>query len=397
MTDNPKIEYRHLTPDEKLYLERLQGFVFSFTPDEKDIREKIAKNEYKCDGTYGAVDGRGRILAGMEVVPYTMWFDGHKVPMGGIGGVASVPESRRQSNIRRVFEKVFEDMRENGTVFSHLYPFSHDFYRKFGYEHCGGAKRYTLPVAPARRLKNLGSAHEYIKGDAVRGKLTEVYEAYASRHNAMVSRSEASWDKIFDMPLFGADRLYYWADAEGEVKAWAKFKKENDEVRISDIAWADHESMLGILQFIGMFEGAAGKMVITASPEFIPEIYWNNLYEINTENSWLGMSRVVDARRVLELMKKPEREGKFTIKVEDGFAKWNDNTYEVEFGGGDCAVKTVAHGADIEVTERALAQMALGVYGLEEISRRDDVRVNGNAQTLGEVFCRKNVLLADFF
>ena len=397
MSEIMKTEYRKVTPEEKLHVSRWQSIVFSFNLDEKEIREKIAKGEYKSDNTYGAIDENGRIIAGMDVIPYVMWFDGQKVAMYGIGGVASAPESRRQGNIRGIFEKAFCDIYEKGAVFSHLYPFSHDYYRKFGYEHVGRAIKYTLSLGPARKLKNNGSAYEFIKGDVAKDKIIEVYETYASRHNNMISRTQERWNEILDVNLFGAERLYYWKDAKNNIKSWAKFKKNGNIIEIQDISWTDHESMLGILQFIGMFEGAAEKMSLAASPEFIPELYWNNLYDIQTENKWLGMNRVVNAKHALELMKKPSNPGKFTIKIVDKFASWNNNTYAVEFGGNDCAVKTTDSSADVETSELALVHMIIGVYDFEQIAHRDDVCVNGNIQTLKQVFYKKPLLIADYF
>ena len=395
-----KIEYRKVTPEEKLHVDRLQGIVFNFMPNEKEIREKIEKGEYKSDNTYGAVDENGRVIAGMEAIPFTMWFDGKKVKMCGIGGVASMPESRRQGNIRKIFEKIYVDIYEQGVVFSHLYPFSHDYYRKFGYEQIGGATKYTLPLSSARKFKNKGSAHEFINGDNVKDKLKEVYENYASRHNIMLSRDENKWNDVFNVSLFSHERLYYWKDAENNIKAWVKFKKNNNIMEIYDIAWTEHESMLGILQFMGMFEGAAEKLSFRASPEFIAEIYWNNLYEIGIENQWLGMNRIVNVKRALELINKPDGEGKFVIKVIDDFAEWNNNTYTVEYGGGDCSVKIsneIEIGADIETSERALVQMVLGVYELEQIAYRDDVKINGDMQKLKRAFHKKPLLIADYF
>jgi predicted acetyltransferase len=155
--------------------------------------------------------------------------------------------------------------------------------------------------------------------------------------------------------------------------------------------------MLGILQFIGMFEGAAEHFNFVASPEFIAELYWNNLYDIQVENQWIGMNRLVNAKIALELIKKPEGEGKFAIKVNDRFAAWNNNTYTVEYGGKDCRVETSGCGADAEVSELALMQMVLGLYEFEQVAKRDDVQVFGNAETLKKVFCKKPILITDHF
>ena len=392
------VEYRKVTPEEKLYVSRLQSIVFSDSgANEEAIRERIAKGEYDSSGTYGAVGENGQIFAGMEVIPYTMWFDGQRVDMYGIGGVASAPETRRMGHIRKIFEKVMGDIYEKGAVFSHLYPFSHDYYRKFGYEPAGSAKKYTLPLGPARALKTGGTACDFLRGDKAGEELAGIYEAYASRHNMMVSRSRERWNEVFDISLFGENRLYYWKNADSKIKSWAKFKKNGNTIEIRDIAWADHEGMLGILQFIGMFDGAAENLSIKASPEFIPELYWNNLYDIEISNDWQGMSRVVNVKRALELMKKPAGEGKFTIKVNDDFAGWNNHTYEIEYGGGECGVKAVNKNADAETSARALVPMILGLYEFEQIANKPDVCVFCNMQILKQAFPKKNLLIADYF
>jgi predicted acetyltransferase len=108
---------------------------------------------------------------------------------------------------------------------------------------------------------------------------------------------------------------------------------------------------------------------------------------------------VVDAKTALEHIKKDD-EGKFTIRVSDNFAKWNNNVYTVEYGGGECTViagKTGANDADIEVSECALMQMILGVFEFEQVIGRGDVQLNANKQTLERIFRKKNMLLADYF
>ena len=391
-----KIEYRKTAPEERLSVSRVQGAAFSFEVNEKETQEKIEKGEYKNDEIYAAMDESGKALAAIEALPYTMYFDTHKVSMYGIGGVASMPETRRQGHIRKIFEKIFSDIYEKGAVFSHLYPFSHDYYRKFGYEPCGSVKKYILPVEAARRLSVGGDVREFVAGDTVRDKLIEVYESYALRHNVMLSRSPARWDEVLNINQYGIDKLYYWIDS-GNIKSWAKFKRNGGMMDISDIAWEDRDSMLGILGFMGMFEGTAEKFKFEASPEFIAELYWNNLYDIQVENCWIGMNRVVNAKRALELLKKPEGEGSFTIKVNDRFANWNNNTYTVEYGAGECRVEAKGSDADIELSECAFMQLALGVYEFEQVAKRADVQAFGNIETLKKAFPKKPILITDHF
>ena len=239
---------------------------------------------------------------------------------------------------------------------------------------------------------------EYVKGNDVRGRLIEIYDLFASRHNVMFSRSQKRWDDFFDVPYFNMTQIFYWKDPQGEIKALVKLKRNDKTMEIADIAWVDYEGMIGIIQFIGMYEGAADKFAFNSSPEFVPELLFGNLYEVGIEPAWIGMNRIINAKRAFELMKKPKGKGKFSVKLTDGFASWNNGTYSVEYGGGDCKVDmSNSSSADIETNERALAQLILGIYDFNTTSRRNDVVVNGNAETLSSVFVKKPLHLTDHF
>ena len=66
-----------------------------------------------------------------DLIPHQVIFDG----TGKMGG-SECPASgrKRKKFIRNIFEYAMKEMYEDGYVFSYLYPFSHVYYRKFGYE-----------------------------------------------------------------------------------------------------------------------------------------------------------------------------------------------------------------------------------------------------------------------
>jgi predicted acetyltransferase len=96
-------------------------------------------------------------------------------------------------------------------------------------------------------------------------------------------------------------------------------------------------------------------------------------------------------------MEKPCGEGRFTVKINDGFAKWNNNTYAVEYNNGECKVSETTADADVETNERAFMQMILGVYEFEQVAFRGDVQINNNKPILQKAFRRKNLLINDHF
>ena len=76
------------------------------------------------------------MMSTFTVSDFTVQFDGSPCQLGGIGGVATLPQYRRRGGIRACFREALPDMYGSGYDFSYLYPFSTAYYRKFGYENC---------------------------------------------------------------------------------------------------------------------------------------------------------------------------------------------------------------------------------------------------------------------
>ncbi len=58
---------------------------------------------------------------------------GTVLPMAGVAGVATHPLARRRGLVRTLLNQLLEEMRDDGTPVSVLYPFRTSFYARFGY------------------------------------------------------------------------------------------------------------------------------------------------------------------------------------------------------------------------------------------------------------------------
>ena len=59
---------------------------------------------------------------------------GQEWKMGGIAGVATYPEYRRNGYVKKLLIQALEKMRNDQQIVSLLHPFDIGFYRKFGWE-----------------------------------------------------------------------------------------------------------------------------------------------------------------------------------------------------------------------------------------------------------------------
>ena len=76
---------------------------------------------------------------------YLCRFDGGTYKLGGVGGVSTLPQYRRGGVIRACVTASLKDMYANDFTFAFLYPFSMQYYRKFGFEAGAPEYRWSVP------------------------------------------------------------------------------------------------------------------------------------------------------------------------------------------------------------------------------------------------------------
>jgi predicted acetyltransferase len=388
-------------------MRRIRDYAFHGKFDEAATRENIDKGKYDSDDNWGAVDEDGVLLSTMRAIPYEIWFDGTVVPMTGIASVASAPEHRRGGHVRNTFAALFEDMRERGVVFSHLYPFSYAYYRQFGYESIGARTGYTLPAPKAGKFRGKGRAGEYRSGSTtgggsapdIRSALVDIYETYAAPYNNMIKRSPAQWDDVLKTDETKNERVYYWQNSKSVIRAWVKlaWKPAESILQVQQYAWDGDEGLLGFMDILSAYDGNAKTVELPAPDDFTPDLFWADIYDTKVSLRGMGMNRIVDAARGLELLKKPGTANRVIIKVNDGFAPWNNKTFELTYDRSGSQVRECSHQPDLEVNERALLQLLIGYKGLDAVRLRGDVVVNSNIDALRELFPAKRINIADHF
>lgn len=388
------MDFRKITDDERktATLLQMQAFHFRYDPERKK----------PVDTCRAAFDESGRMTACLELIDYDVWFDGQPVGMGGIGGVASLPESRRTGNVRGLFHLILEEMYERGDVFSYLFPFSHVYYRKFGFEQGCRSTRITVNLDELLPFSRPGRAEQFLPGGDPEPVIT-VYNDFACRYNMMADRTGCQWQTRLEISPY--DKLIYsyvWYDAQDKPAGYFQYKfedknKEPRTMNVTDMAWKSHEGLLGMLGFMGRLYGNLQKVTLLASPDFQPEIIFPEPGKLEIKGTHLGMSRVINASRAFELMKKPAGEGAAVIRVDDDTAPWNDGTWKLRWDMSGCEVSAAQQEPDLTCSAPALAQLVTGYLPFEQLALRQDVEVSGNIDTLSALFPQKKIMIADFF
>ncbi len=384
---------RQLRREDMLDAARIRAISFHGTMDEEERArgiEKMSEEQIRMD--WGCFDDDGTLMAVIMNNDFTVRFDGRMVKMGGIGGVATLPEYRYGGAVRAIFGPLLRAARENGEVISALYPFSHEFYRKVGYEQFLPLVEYEFPPSLLSGYRHTGWTKR-VKSKEEIAPMKEIYGAFAARYNLMLDRVDGRYPvgepfrhENFTM-LLGDERgarayLYYRTDR----------KNGENILNVVDIAFLDQDGLRMCLGYMGRMSADYGSVKLVL-PEDVPLLSLvPRPYEVGIRFRNQPMARLTNAQRALEIMKKPE-DAAFTVKVEDPFLPENSGTYRV---AGDTAVLTDEK-ADVEVSGQALTLMALGTISLEQAMYRADVKVHGNIETLRQVFVRKPMFISDYF
>ena len=391
------MEVHKLTPEERFEANLISTVAFHMRMEDPEKAKEESLKDTKED--WGAFSEDGRMMARIINHRFSVWLDGQLVPCGGIGAVSTLPEYRNTGAIRAIFEQLLPGAYRNGEILSALYPFSHAFYRKFGYETVRWKNEYEFEPAVLSGYRFDGTAELWKPGDPVTG-YTELYNRFAAAYNLAACRDDAMMLRDHVKGEYYKDRKFcYMLREEGKPVAYLIFQDIRHDpaaiLSVEDLAWEGREGLYAILGFLARFTADYGtvRLFLPASLELLSVVRSPRAYDIRQTASQSYMVRAVNVRKLLEVMKKPD-DCRFVIRVEgDMQIPENNGTWAVSGSSAEPTDET----PDLTVSVQALGQMAVGCVSLSEALYRPDVTVSGNQEVLEKVFVRKPVLVEEHF
>ncbi|MBP5222266.1 MAG: sterol carrier protein domain-containing protein, partial [Lachnospiraceae bacterium] len=196
-------------------------------------------------------------------------------------------------------------------------------------------------------------------------------------------------------------------------------------LEVEECAWTGRAGFNAILGFLARFDADYGeiKLLLPKGIDLLRIIRSPRAYDINKRTRQDFMVRAVNAKKVLELIRKPA-DCEFTVKVTDKIIEENNRTFRVRGNDVEAIDAEVNNAevddvkindvestenssseagngqtgkADIELSVQAFSQMAVGAVSFDEALLRGDVTVNANEETLRRVFVEKNIFVGEHF
>lgn len=394
---------RNLTIEEMPAYRALSSICFSYHVPEADLAVKEMSPE-RLHEVYGAFDENNHLVGCMTQIAMDVRFEGHDARMLGIGGVVTDPADRRRGAIRQLFEEGLPRLYHEGYVFSTLYPFSHVFYRKFGYE-LGIIRRYTeVPVHAIRKdLRPAARIHRLLPTEPDCG-MEEVYREYIRRKNMAVIRREGHWhDLRKGTPWENGKFTYVFFDADDKPMAYwtGTVAKEGESAKltINDLAYTSRqglESMFAMLATMNEWEAVRLQTPADTDTRFLV----TDPYDISEHLRCGGMVRVMNVEKALALLPAPPVSGSFTVAVEDAQIPENCGLFRVESDGERLAVTRLAEGtADLKCGIGGLSVLVVGSMDFDDAidAGMGELLTPDKRRLLALTFCRRKTHLHNYF
>lgn len=391
---------RRITAGERRRAEELFSIAFE-TPWQEEA--------YPTEKYAAFLDDDETMTSCLSILPFSVCFDGKTVKMAGIGGVSSLPQYRRTGGIRGCFEKMLPDLYREGYMLSILYPFSTNYYRKFGYEVWARGARYELDLShipqfprEGRSLLTDGSNREKCLADI--RLLTKDWE---QRYNGMAELTGREYAFVTEAdPYRKQEFVYIHYDAQDVPAGYMVYRREKDgqEQRLvcSRFVFRNREGIQGLLALAKSMQADHRSIVFTlpSSIRLDPLIDEWSLGAFKRSDASLGMARVVNVEAALQAACY-RGSGRLSLEISDEQIAENNGVFTVCFQEGR-AVSVACGSAEKAAIRMEIPELSRFLLGAADASALAySRRVSGCSREdfdlLGQIFYEKPCFLTEYF
>jgi len=412
-----KMIVRKILSNELMESRNISSYCFHWSHDtqgmtpeeyfEKEMSSPLNEHNVYWQNTWASFTENNEMMGCLSINDYDVEFDGNTYKMGGIGGVCTYPQYRRQGVVREIFKKVLPDLYDSGYTFSYLYAFSEAFYRRYGYEptcytKCWTFQMHTIPNTIYDGSFNLYRTEEDLKDFEL------AYEQFASQYNMCVHRCEYDWKSVKEANPFKGDKsAFLYRNLDGIPVGYLVFHKvEEDGLRIfhcNELVFDGFDTLKALLSFAKSFQSDYD-VVRFRAPGNLDLRYFCTDYSQSTskiEEFQNGMARVVNVKKALEGAKYIGS-GKLKIRIHDMIINDNTKDYCVEFKDNQCSsinespINTFET-VDISMDINQFSAAILGMYDVTDFAYKDFPEPYKNLDELKKVFYRKACWINNFF
>jgi predicted acetyltransferase len=318
------MEVRELT--EKDYTEsmKLSMYAFQYKIPEDSIAQRIEMlKRHRVIGVWED----DNLAAKLHIIPFHIYMNDQEWKMGGVAGVATYPEFRRNGYVKTIIIEALEKMRREEQIVSLLHPFDIGFYRKFGWEVFTENKKLLIEKKDLKFLENQPGSIKRFQKESHHDDIESVYTQFSKNYMGMLVRDLTWWKNS----IYGDSQIAVYYDKSGEAKGYILFEVKDRKMDVQEFTVLNNEARTGLWNFICQHDSMVDNVcILTSNHELLPFILHQP--KVKTELTPYFMARIVDAEQCLQKYKFNDVNDKVFIHLEDEFAPWNIGSYLISNG-----------------------------------------------------------------
>lgn len=282
--------------------------------DSEDFLNLYFDKRYKDDITMVIQEGED-VVASLQMIPYPMTFLNDVIPTSYISGACTYPSYRNKGVMKELLHNTFKKKYTDNILVSTLIPaekWLFDYYRKFDYTAVFDYSTEIFDISPST------SSGEVMVEESKGSK--EVYEYFNKKmmeRPCCIQHTFEDFEIILADLSLGGGKLFI-AKKASEIAGVAFCVKEESSTKIKELFAEDTDVRNMLLKEI------AGKMNSDHIICIVPPIP-------NSEKQ-LGMARVINAEKMLQLFAAKHKDLSCEIKITDNILKENEGYYHLSDG-----------------------------------------------------------------
>ncbi|NEW09840.1 GNAT family N-acetyltransferase [Paenibacillus sp. SYP-B3998] len=335
---------RTLKQEELLESFSLAEFAFQFELTSGERAERVEKTDPNQISGY-FVDGT--LAAQLTILNCYTWLNGQCFAMGGIAGVATWPEYRRNGMVGQLLVQALKTMKEQGQTVSFLSPFKFEFYRKYGWETYIDFLKYEIPADKLPKFQ-ITEGGKIVRVSKDWELLNPIYEEHAVRYNGMLKRDEQWWNQRYFKFKKGTAALY--CNSQGEHRGYVFYQVKDKVATIHEMVFLDEEARRGLWKFIADHDSMIDKVELNAPvDDALPFLTHDPKFK--QEKIAYFSARIVDVQTFLTQYSFAAREQATSLylHISDSHAEWNNGIYVLEIAakGKEAVVTKLSEGESL--------------------------------------------------
>lgn len=298
---------------------RLSEYAFQYKVEEERMQQQLTRMKESHE-VYGIMEGED-LAAKLHLIPFHIYIGKEKFKMGGVAGVATYPEYRRNGYVKELLQHSLQTMKKDGYTVSMLHPFAVAFYRKYGWELCADLLVCHMTKSDLVMKKQVNGTVKRFSKEHHPEEVEKLYETFAERFSGMLIRNEKWWLQVVYDDLTLA--IYY--DKDKTAAGYMLYKIENNKMTVEEFVPLHNEARNGLWNFICQHDSMIKELEMTVSKNE-PLLYTLQEPRVKTEIKPYFMGRIVDVEQFLKQYELNWNNVQLEVilNITDSFAPWNN-------------------------------------------------------------------------